>query len=760
MKSSGKRFRDAPRGRGKLLAPRGGSYKHDPDFSRFLAQELGVESPPESFGKALRRVYAELPEDMPVRHYPLRSAMKSLATVAVLLVVFGISLLGANRVYPQLTEALPGLGFVFKTINGNTQEDPDLAQLPPAPTATPAPQPEPEAKEEAAARPAMPEFSPVQATSLDGSVGELTIENAWTDGKLLYVDIGLWAKKEPLAEEIAPVLEEIGAGEVIGEVPPQAIYFFRQEDVDFLQEVLPDVEFQIDPLNSFSIDGQPVGNAFTPEAKELPSHAYGANSTPLPLLYTGEEPRVGYTGGVYLHYAGTWAMEVPQTLYAGMKDTLSVKLDLPSARGYVDPAYLTSPYNKVILPLSFTAEFDVEIDKNAPVELQPTQPDNGVAIQQMYYTPVGLQAEITLPFLGYCGYSLLPDPKYFSTSMASTPYGLYAEVSDEDGSVLAAKANYEEPAMGPDGQLQVNLACEMDLPLGDREKLRLTFYQFPPNYLNSCTKFLSDITVEPQNQVIAEYTLDLAAGSAEPSEHYKEKGLSKLDAAQSPAMRHHPDLEDGVYVQGVDLNYPIYGGTQALVSLCVEPSRLQDIPHWALRVHSSDGGVMEVYACDVEGDAYYNEYDDVLGISCYNSGKGRFWRDEWGQGEYEQQEYIHLYFAVKNPDWWYMDTSSNLSLSIQQLDLVDTSTGEAIVPDLQAKFETNIEAVLRGDVYKRSSQPAGSALEEPSSQTVAPSPQPADAQAAESAPKSETETTFEGEESAQSPGNVQEEQAP
>lgn len=93
------------------LSPR--DYRRDKEFAGFLAKELDMEAAPAAYHKALRRAYAELPRDMPVRHYPLRAALKSLATVAVLMLVLGASLLGVNQAYPQLTENLPGLGMVF-----------------------------------------------------------------------------------------------------------------------------------------------------------------------------------------------------------------------------------------------------------------------------------------------------------------------------------------------------------------------------------------------------------------------------------------------------------------------------------------------------------------------------------------------------------------------------------------------------------------------------------------------------------------------
>lgn len=220
MKNRGKRFTPpAPR---REKAVRQG-YRRDPEFCGFLAKELEMEALPESFSKAMRRVYAELPRDMPVRHYPFRSAMKSLATVAVLLVVFGVSLLGANSVYPQLTESLPGVGMLFKAMNGaKPEETPDTPELP-VPLV-------------AEGKLAMPEFEPVTLSCQGDILKELTVENAWSDGEKLYLHMSLLALESQLQTLSRP-------GDMpYGYIPPVLFFLtdaYRDVAAGIFQEYYP-----------------------------------------------------------------------------------------------------------------------------------------------------------------------------------------------------------------------------------------------------------------------------------------------------------------------------------------------------------------------------------------------------------------------------------------------------------------------------------------------------------------------------------------
>lgn len=91
-------------------------------FRAQLAKELGVETVPESFRQAMEKTYQELPLDMPVAYRPVRTFLRRTASAAAACGLLFLALLGVNTTYPQLTEALPGLGMVFQAINSRNQE--------------------------------------------------------------------------------------------------------------------------------------------------------------------------------------------------------------------------------------------------------------------------------------------------------------------------------------------------------------------------------------------------------------------------------------------------------------------------------------------------------------------------------------------------------------------------------------------------------------------------------------------------------------
>lgn len=83
----------------------------------FLRRELETYPlPEEAVNARLRRVYAELPETLPVKRHMPQWARHGLCTAASLLAVCGL-LLGVNGVNPAFAESLPLVGSIFQSIN-------------------------------------------------------------------------------------------------------------------------------------------------------------------------------------------------------------------------------------------------------------------------------------------------------------------------------------------------------------------------------------------------------------------------------------------------------------------------------------------------------------------------------------------------------------------------------------------------------------------------------------------------------------------
>ncbi len=691
MKNRGKRFTPpAPR---REKAVRQG-YRRDPEFCGFLAKELEMEVPPESFSKAMRRVYAELPRDMPVRHYPFRSAMKSLATVAVLLVVFGVSLLGANSVYPQLTESLPGVGMLFKAMNGaKPEETPDTPELP-VPLV-------------AEGKLAMPEFEPVTLSCQGDILEELTVENAWSDGEKLYLHMSLLALESQLQTLSQP------SDMPYGYIPPVLFFLtdaYRDVAAEIFQEYYPGEEFDDKAAgyqwSSISINGQKVESVM--ETRDPAYLQYAETNSALALHYEETEDRVLAKEGVqaFARYTGNWVLEVPQG--ARDADVFSVSLNLPQLfyAGVIAPEMREGGEPMAILEDAFQGDFTVEADRSGALELEALQADNKVEITQMSYTPAELTATLNVPFLGYCGYSLLPPARYHGGPVPQKPYGMYAVVSGEDGTVLASQNIWDDSATQRAAyeadrlsgyqrmKLRVNLSPEK------RQSLVLTLYYFDPEEV----KFAMDSAGIPAgdlvNPVAAEFTLDLAEGTAAPSVNYEKQGLVKPDAEMSPYILHHPELQEGIYVQGVTEDILFADQRVSWISLCVRPDRLPWVQDWALQCYIGDELAQTVYACDVQDDSAYNERSGALeDLAVYNSGSGLFWREESGQSNYEDDDYAHLHFIVEYPEWD-LDSYGGVLSSFSRMDLVDAATGEVILADLRGINRTLLEETLCGSLYK------------------------------------------------------------
>ena len=136
-------------------------------FKAALAREYGVTQLPESLKLRTEKTLSTLPDVMPSKPRPILRLFRGMATAAAALAVTSVILLGLNSTNPQLTESMPGLGPMFAAMN----ERPT-----PQPTAGPTPQ---------------PEFNPVTVLSKGDFGGVLIIDDAWSDGKSLLLDMSI-----------------------------------------------------------------------------------------------------------------------------------------------------------------------------------------------------------------------------------------------------------------------------------------------------------------------------------------------------------------------------------------------------------------------------------------------------------------------------------------------------------------------------------------------------------------------------------------
>lgn len=657
------------------LSPR--DYRRDKEFAGFLAKELDMEAAPAAYHKALRRAYAELPRDMPVRHYPLRAALKSLATVAVLMLVLGTSLLGVNQAYPQLTENLPGLGMVFKAINGTT--DNGLPAPPPlAKTATGT------SRGKGRQAHAMPVFDPVEIRDPQG-LGTLTVDNAWSDGRQVFLDVSLWVPADTLATLLAGQTQETEL--------PTALEFSQDPDTSRAVAISdaspppPDANDSLDSLPGSArvqVNGRsPVSiQSITPQGSPY-IHGY-----PDCLALVQQDSQERDTGDgkteTCAHYTATWVLDVPIQPSDGQD--ISISLDLSS----VWASYPSPRYSETELPLIFTGDLAVKIDTGSAITIETPAEDNHYTLENVSCTPGQFSASIQAPHSGYYGYSLLP-LEYASAPPRYKPYGMYAVLADKDGTVLAQTLwDGTDPQPDSSGQLIYPLHFSALMKPLDREKLVLTFYQFDPEDLESWASYGGTAPGEAAlNPVMAQFTIDLAEATAAPSYTYQEAGLTKLSVEDCQKGPHHPDFENGLYVQSIDEGSDVNGRRTWLISLLAQEAQLPSIENWELLCISQGQPVQTLPACPVADESAYNAFlPDDPEILVLETEAGYFWRLEQGQQAYEDGDYVHLFFLVRQPD--------AMALEGLSFELVDTSNGQTLIEDVQAAFLRNLTSTLTG----------------------------------------------------------------
>lgn len=156
--------------------------KRDKKFQKKLAREYGVSRPPESFYQAVEQAFDRLPEELPVRHRPMRTVFRTCVALAACLILLVGGAFGLNLANPLLMESIPGVGQIFQQINNSVDLN-DRQDLVP----TPSPDPnESQIQEEV-----VPAFDPITLESNTGEPFVLEVNNALCDGKYLYLKLNL-----------------------------------------------------------------------------------------------------------------------------------------------------------------------------------------------------------------------------------------------------------------------------------------------------------------------------------------------------------------------------------------------------------------------------------------------------------------------------------------------------------------------------------------------------------------------------------------
>lgn len=434
----------------------------DRAFKAALAREYGVTEVPRRLQRRTKKTLESLPDTLPVRRRPVLRAVRSLAAAAAVLTVTVGALLNLNAAHPGLTEALPGLGRVFAAMNGH--ESPNAA-----PSASPSPSPK-------------PDFAPVTVLSKGDFPGVLSVDDAWSDGKGLYLELSI----SPY-DDFYAICRERGSREDIS-LWPAAIRYndLGEEYVD----------------NSCSLTVYSDGEYHWTQGDAFPN-------------FTSD-------GGNKLR--AKWHVDL-DGLKAG--EELKVDISMPdiTARmdGYDDSGLYT-------WSSGFETTFTLPVSRSGNRTISQQAADGPVTLRSVDYSQSRVELDVSMPYLGLMGDLLAGNGDDY-------PLGFYARLSCQgpdggsfsyemaDGSPESLSSTEPELSEPVELRYTFTTAGTGADPRELKGPLVLTFYEFPQDYDS------------PSGKVTAEFTIDLNTGRAYPSENYLEEGYEKGGASKTAAER-------------------------------------------------------------------------------------------------------------------------------------------------------------------------------------------------------------------------------
>ena len=624
--------------------------QRDKAFRQRLAKKLEVEQPPESYFQAVQDAFASLPDELPVKARPIHQrVLRTCAALAACCVVVAAGAFGLNQVSPQLMESMPGIGQIFQDFNEGRE--------PPVPTPSPTPPSETESQLE---QQEVPPFEPLSFPSNTG-VGELTIQNAWSDGLYLHLELELAAEGMPF--------DPVYASSISRSISPCDDPYVEGTDTSHLW------------INNL-------------EAEKIATIENG-----LGFVWTGEST----DGGATPIYAGEWVYRLPQNAAQG--PDLSVSLEVPLLYTRYDD---TDTY--ALLDMSFQADFSVTMDTRRTLIWKNAVEDNGVTLEQARVSPTCVTATVQVSNFGSFNSTLLAPLEQLVSGSDRIPVGIYGQLTTPDGTVLAeCDSRYLESgtflgSSSPgtvleDGSTSGTMVFD-GIPTGESQVI-LTLYEYPTGIVDA---YGADTPMK--NRVTAEFTFDLDQGAVYPSQNYLAQGREKLDVLTSAQLDRIPAGENGYICQIPDNS----SGTVE-ISLFT-----QDLDYRGVTLYWYNGDqIMSMYPSVPSSS--YNKFDEIYP---YYQGDYYTYGEVGLDPDYTNgKTYKALYFRLENTG------SMNLTSSATRFALIDNNTGEVLVEDVMRSalgnfdqiFGTSLEEQLYG-----AAEGEGTASEVLS--TPSPSPQP------------------------------------
>lgn len=425
--------------------PRFWGIRRGKTFKEQLAREYGVEKVPDHIRQAMETTYRQLPDELPARHRPVMRAFRSMAAAAAVLALTFAALFGVNTTYPQLTEALPGLGPVFKAVNGGRQVAPQPTPEPGTPTPEPTQQ---------------PVFQPVTvppAEEAAGDLGDLTVSGAFCDGKNICLELSL-----SLSDKIQEMLEK--------------------------------------DLENYTLCSQYYDEGGGLWENTSVWEVSAGESSSASGMGSGEEgDSIMFVPGKDGGFTAQWRIPIYSNMDTALKgNSLRVRLQIPdlALQGYFETdgiPFFWSP--------SYSAEFEVPLDTSQRWMVATPVMDNGAALQYLEYAPSQVDVSMNLPYIGRYG-DLLID----MGQDAESYLGLYATLESQDGNVRYHQTNgldeQMDRAADPENGFSISYRFLSDNPQNaSRSPLRLTVYETAPIGEDGHGRVVAEFTIDRNNGI-------------------------------------------------------------------------------------------------------------------------------------------------------------------------------------------------------------------------------------------------------------------
>ena len=642
--------------------------RRDGDFARQLAEEWGMEQTTPSYRKALRQVYAELPDELPVKRYPLRQAMKGLAALAAVFVMVCVGLFALNAAQPQIAEALPGVGGVFQALN-----QPEEGEEPPAPQATPTPDSgESQVTGDALAawgQEIAGGFTPVE---IPGSRGSLWVDCAWSDGASLVLDLRL----------------ELG------------------DYGDSLHQQAPGLEL-VPAYGEVSLNGQIVASGEMLQDNAAQDMVCGHQIEP--FTWDGD-------GAL----TGRWVLDLValgEDATASGECQVTLAMDELTAQNLREDELVDLEASGLLQQVGgFVSDsFPVPVVRDYNTIFQGVATDNGASLQGVSFAPTKLAVALELPFLGKTSYYLQPEYSLRAAGGADTMAAEigYAGVvaTTESGRALQVAPYSWMTTGGTDNYGPYNMKCGFTGLYPGEDKVIITLYDASRE--KPCYDEEGNFTGADPGlfQVAASFTLDLAAGTAGLNWDYLEEGYERLDADTYPADSGNflGNFTNGFYV----------GNCQLETDLVANGSRTG--PCQLLTLFTGDLDYRPVTLVAYAGEESYtvwsqdptalNSYDELAGVYYHQEESGEYWESvtdpEAFGGSYRVMEF-RVYYPTE-----LLDGQGRPFREFDKFSLLDGETGEVLIEDISAALAQQ-RAQVTGDgpvtgEPEASPQPAGAA---------------------------------------------------